>query len=93
MDYSAIRFSKTMAEEFDDLKKRQGEITEKIDGVHIWYLALVRQEEEAKVKATRKASAAAYWRRRRRPRRRKRLKWEKKRRKTTNHQFPPKETR
>ena len=39
-----------MAEEFDDLKKSQAELTQKLDGVHVWYLALVQQEEEAEVK-------------------------------------------
>ena len=46
-----------MTEEFEDLKKGQGELTQRLDGVLIWYYALVKQEAETKAAA--KASAAA----------------------------------
>ena len=59
LDYSAICFSKTMTEEFEDLKKGQGELTQRLDGVLIWYYALVKQKQEAETKAAAKASAAA----------------------------------
>ena len=59
LDYSAIGFSKTMTEEFEDLKKTQGELTQRLDGVLIWYYALVKQKREAEEKAATKALAEA----------------------------------
>ena len=40
LDYSAIRFSKTMTEEFDDLKKGQEALTSRLDGIKQWYMSL-----------------------------------------------------
>ena len=53
LDYSAIGFSKTMIEEFDDLKKGQEAPTTRVDGIKTWYTTLKKkeEEEEAKVKA------------------------------------------
>ena len=46
LDYSAIGFSKTMTEEFDDLKKSQESLTTRVDGIRQLYLKLVKREEE-----------------------------------------------
>ena len=53
LDYSAIGFSKTMTEEFDDLKKGQEALTTRVDVIKQWYTTLKKKEkeEEAKVKA------------------------------------------
>ena len=52
LDYSAIGFSKTMTEEFNDLKKGQEVLTSRVDGIKQWYTMLKKEEEEeAKVKA------------------------------------------
>ena len=51
LDYSSIRFSKTMTEEFADLKKAQADLTLRADGVVVWYTALMRQKQEAAAKA------------------------------------------
>ena len=50
---SAIGFSKSMTEEFDDLKKGQEALTTRVDGIKSWYTTLKKkeEEEEAKVKA------------------------------------------
>ena len=40
-----------MTEEFEDLKKSQGELTLRLDGVVVWYSALMRQKQEAAAKA------------------------------------------
>ena len=49
MDYSAIGFSKTMTEEFDDLKKGQEALTTRVDRIKQWYTTL--KKEEAKLKS------------------------------------------
>ena len=59
LDYSAIGFSKTMTEEFEDLKKGQAELTQRLDVVLIWYYALVKQKQEAEAQSAKKTSAAA----------------------------------
>ena len=51
LDYSAIGFSKTMTEGFEDLKKAQGELTLRLDGIIAWYSVLMKQKEEAAAKA------------------------------------------
>ena len=40
LDYSAIGFSKTMTEEFDDLKKGQEALKMRVDGIKQWYTTL-----------------------------------------------------
>ena len=40
LDYSAIGFSKTMTEEFNDLKKGQEVLTSRVDGIKQWYTML-----------------------------------------------------
>ena len=59
LDYSAIGFSKTMTKEFEDLKRNQADLTQRLDGVVVWYHALLKQKKEAELKAARSAKAAA----------------------------------
>ena len=59
LDYSAIGFSKTKTEEFEDLKTGQGDLTQHLDAVVLWHNALAQKKEEADLKAAKEATAAA----------------------------------
>ena len=63
LDYSAIGFSKTRTEEFEDLKAGQANLTERIGAVTQWHDALALRrllaEQEEAHKAAKAASAAA----------------------------------
>ena len=57
--YSAIGFSKTMTEEFEDLKKNQRGLSQTLNGVLVWYYTLIKQKWEAEEKAATKGAAEA----------------------------------
>ena len=59
LKYSAIGFSKTKTEEFEDLKTQQADLTQRLDGVVVWHHALLQKKEEADEKAAKEATAAA----------------------------------
>ena len=59
LEYSAIGFSKTKTEEFEDLKSQQADLTQRLNGVVVWHHALMQKKEEADEKAAKEATAAA----------------------------------
>ena len=48
-----------MTEELEGLKRDQADLTQRLDGVVVWFDALVKQKEEAEEKAAKSKAAAA----------------------------------